>query len=53
MAHIIRDKIFEYTNEYTESPEYTKSVQTSNRSLPGLPKSHPKVTQDTAVNQIS
>ena len=49
-----RDEIFQYTNEYTESPEYTKSIQTSLRSLPSIPKSYPRVTQkDTAVNQIS
>ena len=48
-----RDEIFQYTNEYTESPEYTKSIQTSLRSLPSIPKSHPRVTQkDTTVNQI-
>ena len=48
-----RDEIFQYTNEYTESPEYTKSIQTSLRSLPSIPKIHPRVTQkDTTVNQI-
>ena len=48
------DEIFQYSNEYTESPEYTKSIQTSLRSLLSIPKSHPRVTQkDTAVNQIS
>ena len=49
-----RDEIFQYTNEYTESPEYTKSIRMSIRSLLSIPKSHPRVTQkDTAVNQIS
>ena len=48
-----RDEIFQYTNEYTESPEYTKSIQTSLRSLPSIPKSHPKVNRkDTTVNKI-
>ena len=29
LVGVSRDEIFQYTNEYTESPEYTKSIQTT------------------------
>ena len=32
-----RDEIFQYTNEYTEFPEYTKSIQINLRSLQSIP----------------
>ena len=50
-----RDEIFQYTNDYTESPEYTKSIKTSLRNLPSIPSHRPvteKILQSTKLVRV-